>query len=65
MRQNPQHRSARGHRPMFIAARSHIAVLVCVLACPLRALAAGPPVIDPATLGWTERVGSGVTNLYS
>ncbi len=24
-----------------------------------------PPVVDPVSLGWTERTGSGVTNLYS
>jgi hypothetical protein len=24
-----------------------------------------PPVVDPLSLGWTERTGSGVTNLYS
>lgn len=27
--------------------------------------AEGLPVIDPLSLGWTERIGSGVTNLYS
>jgi hypothetical protein len=27
--------------------------------------AAGLPIVDPVSLGWTERTGSGVTNLYS
>lgn len=55
--------SCAAHLVMFAVATSLSAAGLAIVASDTRA--ADPPVVDPASLGWTERVGSGVTNLYS